>query len=121
MSGDSAMVEQWKTEFDQRQYALMEDHLRRYEEGGTNLGSLIAGLEALLQCLEAAEDGWKTEFRRKWGILEEVYAVALDRVEQGGSANVETVLKEPNNQRLVREAIEDIRRLLADRAVADHL
>ena len=115
------MVEQWKTEFDQRQYALMEDHLRRYEEGGTTLGSLVAGLEALLQCLEAPEEDWINEFRRKWGILEEVYAVALDRVEQGGSANVETVLKEPNNQRLVREAIENIRRLLADRTVADHL
>ena len=114
------MAEQWKTEFDQRQYALMEDHLRRYEEGGTNLGSLIAGLEALFQCLEAAEEGWKNEFRRKWGILEEVYAVALDSVEQGGSSNVETVLKEPNNQRLVREVIEGIRRLLADRIVAGH-
>jgi hypothetical protein len=112
------MAEQWKTEFDQRQYALMEDHLRRYETGGTDLGSLIAGLEALLQCLEAADESWKNEFRRKWGILEEVYAVALARVEQGESAIVETMLREPNNQRLVREAIAEIRHLLSVRTLS---
>lgn len=109
------MAEQWKTDFDQRQFVLMEDHLRRYEEGGTDLGSLIAGLESLLLCLEAADEDWKNEFRRKWGILEEVNAVALDRVEQGASTNVATILKEPDNQRLIEQAIEGIRRLLADR------
>lgn len=109
------MAEQWKTDFDQRQFALMEDHLRRYEEGGMELGSLIAGLEALLLCLEAADEDWKNQFRRKWGILEEVNAVALDRVEQGDSASVDAILKEADNQRLIKQAIEDIRCLLADR------
>jgi hypothetical protein len=109
------MAEHWKNDFDQRQFALMEDHLRRYEEGGTDLGSLIAGLESLLLCLEAAGEDWKNEFRKKWGILEEVNAVALDRVEQRASTNVVTILKEPDNQRLIKQAIEGIRRLLADR------
>ena len=76
------MAEQWKTDFDQRQFASMAEHLRRYEHGEADLGSLIAGLEALLLCLEGADENWKAAFRREWGILEEVYAVALDRVEQ---------------------------------------
>ena len=97
----------------------MEDHLRRYEEGGTDLGSLIAGLEALLLCLEAADEDWKNEFRRKWGILEEVNAVALDRVEQRASTRVETILKEPDNQRLIKQAIEGIRRLLVAPKVSE--
>jgi hypothetical protein len=79
-----------------------------------DLGSLVAGLEALLLCLEAADEDWKNQFRRKWGILEEVNAVALDRVEQGASSNVDTLLKEPDNQRLIKQAFEGIRRLLAD-------
>jgi hypothetical protein len=93
----------------------MADHLRRYEEGGIDLGSLIAGLEALFLRLEAGDESSKNEFRRKWGILEEVYAVALDRVEQTGSPDVEAILREPDNQGLIRQAIESIRRLLADR------
>jgi hypothetical protein len=109
------MVERWKTEFDHRQYASMENQLRQYEEGGIDLGPLIASLEALLQCLEAADEVWKNEFRRKWGILEEVNAVALDQVEQGVSLNVDTVLKEPANQRLINQAVESIRQLLASR------
>ena len=69
------MAEQWKTDFDQRQFASMAEHLRRYEHGEADLGSLIAGLEALLLCLEGADENWKAAFRREWGILEEVYAV----------------------------------------------
>src|SRR5438552_6557867 len=111
------MPEQWKTDYVQRQYASMEEHLRRYEQGLIDLGSLIAGLDALLQRLEAADEGWRNGFRSKWGILEEVYAVALDRVEQGLSPNVETILEQPDNRGLIKQAIESIRRLLADQTV----
>lgn len=107
------MPEPWKTEFDQRQYALMSDHLRWYQEGRIGLGSLIAGLEALLNSLLAADEGWKNEFLTTWGILEEVYAVALDQVEQGGLVNVETGIKEADNQRLVSKSLEEMRRLVA--------
>lgn len=96
----------------------MEEMLGRYEEGGIDLGSLIAGLESLLLCLELADEKWKNLFRSKWGILEEVYAVALDRIEQGDPANVSTILKEPDNQRLIQQAIESIRRILTDRLIA---
>ncbi len=115
MNEEFAMAEQWKTDFDQRQFALMEDHLRRYEEGGMELGSLIAGLEALLLCLEAADADWQNQFYTRWGTLEVVHAVALDRVEQGDSAKVDAILKEADNQRLIKQAIEGIRCLLADR------
>lgn len=106
------MTEQWKTDFDQRQFTSMEEQLRRYEQGATNLGSLIAGLEALLLCLERADENWKTSFQAQWGVLEEVYAIALDRVEQGLSPNADTVIKEADNQRLVATTIEKIRHLI---------
>jgi hypothetical protein len=109
------MAEQWKTDYDQRQYALIQDHLRRHEEGEINLGSLIAGLGTLIQCLEAPDQHWKNAFLGEWGVLEEVHAVALYRVEQGVAPNIEAVIREPDNQRLIRETIENIRCLLADR------
>lgn len=109
----AAMEEQWKNDFDQRQYVLMGDHLHRYEEGRVDLGSLIAGLEGLLQCLEAVDEGWKDDFFSKWGILEEVYAVALDRAEHAAVPNVDTILEEPDNKKLIAQAIENIRRHLA--------
>jgi hypothetical protein len=48
-----------------------------YEEIG--LATLIADLDFLIESFESVAPGWKQSLRRQWGILEEVYAVALDR------------------------------------------
>jgi hypothetical protein len=112
------MEEQWKHDYDRRQYISMEEMLGRYEQRGIDLGSLIAGLESLLQCLELADEEWKNQFRSKWGILEEVYAVALDQIEQGAPENIGTILEETDNQRLIQNAVESIRQLLAGRHAA---
>lgn len=104
------MTEHWKVEYDKRQYALMADHLNRFDEGVIDLSTLIAGLDTLLECLEAADRTWKDEFRIQWGKLEEVYAVALERRES---------VLDYNSKKLVTNAIKDLRRLLADRTPAE--
>jgi hypothetical protein len=109
------MAEQWQNEANQRQFTLMEEHISQYEKGCINIGSLIAGLESLLQCLEAIDAFWQNEFYRAWGILEEVHSVALHRIEQDERLRLDMIIIEPNNQRLISEAIECIRRLIADR------
>jgi hypothetical protein len=113
------VTEQWRAAFDERQYALMEEHVCRYQAGDGDLASLIAGLDALFNTLEGADDGWKREFQRKWGILEEVYATALDRVERGLSQDVATVISDPEISALINTTIRSVRELLAPRRVHD--
>jgi hypothetical protein len=108
------MDERWKSDFDGRQFELMETHLHQYEQGLIDLGSLIAGLEALLASLETAPESWKSAFRKHWGVLEDVYAVALYRAEQGEVPSARMVINEPSNRKLIERAIRDIRGLLHD-------
>lgn len=99
------MSEEWKAAYDRRQYNLMLEHLRRFEEGASDLSSLIGGLDSLLECLEAPNEEWKQRFRNKWGTLEQVYAVALDRGQTELSIEDEA---------LVNQAVRNIRQLLAE-------
>jgi hypothetical protein len=100
------MSENWKAEYDKRQYDLMAEHLRRFEEGSSNLGTLVAGLDSLMACLEAPDQEWIQRFRSEWWTLEQVYAVALDRGKTELSAEDEA---------LVNEAVAKMKQLLAER------
>jgi hypothetical protein len=113
------MGENWKVEHDNRQYALMLEHLQSFEKGAIDLGSLIRGLDALFRVLEKHNEPWDYEFRHQWEKLEEVYAVALDLHEQGLAPDLAKTLNEPKNQALIKSAIEKIKALLADRAPAE--
>jgi hypothetical protein len=93
----------------------MSDQLRHYEEGRIDLGSLLSSLDVLLACLETAEDTWIAQFRNAWAILEEIYAVALDKVEDGLSPNVETTINKPDNRGLITQATAKLRQLLEER------
>jgi len=48
-----------------------------YRAGRASLDSLVDGLNSIWESLEPSE--WREEFRGYWWILEQVYAVALDR------------------------------------------
>jgi hypothetical protein len=100
------MSEEWKAVYDKRQYNLMIEHLRRFEEGASDLSSLIGGLDALLECLEAPDEEWKQRFWSEWWTLEQVYAVALERGQTELSAE---------EQALVNQAVNNIKQLLAER------
>ncbi len=109
------MAEDWKAEYDQRQYRLMADQLQGYEEGKLNLASLVSRLEALLSALEAPDKAWKNDFWSKWGTLETVYAVALDRNEQGLAPDAQATINDPSHRALINEAVQNLRRLVQDR------
>lgn len=100
------MSEEWKAAYDQRQFSLMIEHLRRFEEGASDLSSLIAGLDALLNCLEAPDEEWKQRFRSEWWTLEQVYAVALHHGQTELPAEEEV---------LVNQAVTNMKQLLAER------
>lgn len=100
------MSEDWKAAYDKRQYNLMSERLRRFEEGASDLSSLVAGLDSLLECLEVPDEEWKQRFRSEWGTLEQVYAVALHHGQTELSVEEET---------LVNRAVCAIKQLLAER------
>jgi hypothetical protein len=60
------------SEYDKRQYQRMVDQIRDFESKRVDLKHIINGLDALLSALEQADAGWKSEFQRNWGVLEEV-------------------------------------------------
>jgi hypothetical protein len=67
------------SEYDSRQYNLMLGQLRDFNSKRIDLKHLIHGLETLLGCLENPAADWKLTFQKHWGVLEDVYADALDR------------------------------------------
>lgn len=62
------------SDYNRRQYQLMLDQLKLYEQGKMGLNKLIVDLEALLGCLENIEKSWEMNFRKQWGVLEEEYS-----------------------------------------------
>lgn len=64
-------------EYDIRQYTVMLDKLRSWEQTNFPLGELVTDLEALTAVLKLVNEDWKQDFIRKVGTLEEVYAYAL--------------------------------------------
>ncbi|HEP6273845.1 hypothetical protein SB768_30955 [Burkholderia sp. SIMBA_043] len=108
------MTEDWKTEYDQRQYRLMNDQLRLFETGKLDLPALIKGIKALLSALEVADESWKDKVRCEWGALETVYAIGLDRKEQGLAPDIQACLNDPANRAIIDEAVRNIRRLVQE-------
>jgi hypothetical protein len=113
------VAENWKKEYDIRQYRLMADQLQRFAEGKLDLASLVGSLKALLSVLEATDETWKDDFRSEWGTLETVYALALDRKERGLDSDVQTAIDGPSDQALISEAVQNMLRLVEDRLGSD--
>ena len=44
-----------------------------------DLKHLINGFDSLLCALEEVDGGWKPDVQKQWGVLEDVYASALDK------------------------------------------
>ncbi|MDW8224032.1 MAG: hypothetical protein RMJ82_13900, partial [Gemmatales bacterium] len=73
---------------------------------------LISSLDALLGLLERTDQEWRDAFRYEWGTLETMYAIALDR----GVTQLSS-----ENRALSDEAIQNMRRLLADRITTENM
>lgn len=93
-------------EFDERQFAKMREALESFREAplsiGT-LGALISTMDFLISALQTPASAVAGLFRRFWGILEEVYAVAQDEGHKTLS---------DNDKRLIQKAISELEHLL---------
>ena len=97
-------------EYDQRQYRLMKQRILNYERGEITLNTLIVDLEVLLGVLHMDDEEWKQSFRSAWWILEEVYAVALDR--ERDTLSLE-------DRELIKKSIDKLRQLLASKIIEE--
>ena len=94
------------SDYGQRQFKMMLSILDAFDERAIGLGKAIADLDAIYRSLEGTEKLWKGLFYRKWAVLEEVYAVTLNRkLSQLPSAD----------QKLIDDAIQAIRKLVQER------
>ena len=67
------------SEYNKRQFRNMLEQIQQYETHTIDLKHLIKGLKSLLRTLENIDASWKSEFLNQWEVLEQTYAVALDR------------------------------------------
>ena len=90
-------------DYDRRQLESMLAQFQAYQLGKIDLPWLISSLESLLGCLESLPEAWREEFRDHWGVLEEVYSVAIVR---------EQPVESLENKKLIDSSIGSMRSLL---------
>jgi hypothetical protein len=66
-------------DYDCRQLRLMLMQISAYETGKVDLSGLISNLEVLHHVLQEVPESWLDKFWSEWGILEEVYSIAIVR------------------------------------------
>jgi hypothetical protein len=99
-------------ERNQRQFQLMRRILSRIspEMSTSSLNNSIDDLDALLQALESFDVNWIDRFQKQWGILEDVNAFALDKVQTTFS---------DEDRKLLESALAALR-LLVDEAISSN-
>jgi hypothetical protein len=90
-------------EVHRRQIGTMRQQLDAYIEGRISLSTLISSLEILLASLGSVSTDWRDQFREEWGILEQVYSVAVVR---------EQAIESAENQALMRPALTRMKAML---------
>jgi hypothetical protein len=90
---------------DRRHLESMRNQLEAYGAGRLDLSGLISSLEALLGLLEEMPEAWRDAFREQWGVLEEVYSVAIVR---------ERPVESTENSALIAPALEQLRAMIDD-------
>jgi len=100
-----SISEKLVNEHDCRQYKLIEEHIKEFENGKLKLSQLINAVDGLLGYLKLTEEDWIERFQSEWWTLEQVYAVALDRQE--------TILSS-DTQSLVHQTLENMKTLLKE-------
>jgi hypothetical protein len=108
------MSEQWKVEYDQRQYRLMLDHLDAYREMKIGIHALISALKGLLSALELRNDDWVQRAISEWGNLEIAYALECDRCEEAGR-DLKGVDKQLFEMDTVKASISNMEQLARER------
>ena len=81
----------------------MAERIVQFEQERIGLGRMVDDLDALLCALDSPDANWKAAFRKNWGVLEEVRAVALDN-------DLKRI--PPDYQTLIDNAINEMKQLL---------
>lgn len=85
------------SEYDARQLRAMAHQIDAYKHATIDLPWLIASLEALQSALENVPERWVEHFSSKWGVLEEIYSMAVVReqsIPEAYLAEIAQVLEE---------------------------
>jgi hypothetical protein len=83
-----------------RQYRRMLDQIQDFEAHRIDLQHIIRGLKSLLALLDNPDINWKLEFQKQWAVLEEVYAVTLDK--KRAPTEIEIMLVESSVRKIKR-------------------
>jgi hypothetical protein len=90
---------------DRKQLESMRTSLDDFSAGTIDLSDLITNLEIMQSGLEDVSEDWRELFRVQWGILEEVYSVAVVREEP---------IEGEANRRLILDAVNEMKRLIEE-------
>jgi|APCry1669188910_1035180.scaffolds.fasta_scaffold534113_1 hypothetical protein len=77
--------------------------LLAYDEGRLDLNGLISNIEVLQVGLTCLSENWRDDFRQQWGVLEQVYSVAVVR---------EQPVETPTNRELIKTAMKKMRMMV---------
>ncbi len=66
------------SEYNLRQLDRLVKCINSFEEGNLSLSSLVSNIEGLIRALENFSLSQRNELIRKWGVLDEIFAVCLD-------------------------------------------
>jgi hypothetical protein len=76
----------------------MLERIDAFERGAIRLDTLVDDLEGLLNVLEAVCFSWRQAFLRRWGVLEQARAVALDEGWEKFDDEVTKIILESTSQ-----------------------
>ena len=108
MTENSDDQNQWRHDYDQRQYRRMVERLDAFLDGRLHLGGLESDLYTLLVVLEGeVNDSWADKFSELLCELETINAFAIDRGE-----------KEEDTRR-AREVAEQLKRMVLPKIESD--
>lgn len=108
------MSEDWRIEYDRRQYRLMVDRLDAFRRKEIGAHTLISNLKGLLQVLELPDNDWVNLVMSEWGRLEVSYAMECERREQAG-VDFASVDESVFNLETVKNAISALERLIHEK------
>ncbi len=88
---------------DKQHLTAIRHQINAYHGGRIDLDALIRSVESLLEFTQALPEAWVTEFRRNWGVLEEVYSVSVVRDQS---------LETSENRKLITSGLSRLREML---------
>lgn len=84
----------------------MIEKLDAFENKSLDIGDLVSNLDGLNNALHDVDVAWKNAFLKQCGVLEDIYADALDK---------NLVSPQEGKVDIINVAVQDLRRLISER------